>query len=178
MFENFSKIIFKYSANQSFFSIIQMISIFKNLNIFNSKYFYSDSEKKVFCEIAIFFQHFQQCLYLFCESNLLNKMKTIFYDFVNTWFENQSNFIFLREFDIILTNAFFFICFQYDVQFRFSNICIRIFLWNFRKINKILFVCFAKATEIENDDIFIVFQFWFLRFVSRHRFFRFKSETQ
>ena len=107
MFENFSKITFKYSTNQNFSSIIQMISIFKNLDIFNSKYFYFDSEKKIFCEIANFFQHFQQCLHLFCELNLLNRMKTILYDFVNTWFENQSNFIFLRKFDITLTNAFF-----------------------------------------------------------------------
>ena len=89
-----------------------MISIFKNLNIFNSEYFYSDSENEVFCEIANFLQHFQQCLYLFCESNLLNRIKTILYDIVNKWFDDQSKFISLREFDIILTNAFSFSVFN------------------------------------------------------------------
>ena len=83
-----------------------MISVFKSLDIFNPEYLYSDSKNEIFCEIANFFQHFQQCLHLFCESNLLNRMKTVFYDFVSTWFEDQSNFTFLREFDIVLTNAF------------------------------------------------------------------------
>ena len=92
-----------------------MISILKSLSIFNSEYFYSDSENEVFCEIASFFQHFQQCLHLFCESNLLNRMKTVLYDIVSTWFDDQSKFISLREFGIVLTNAFF--SFVFDTMF-------------------------------------------------------------
>ena len=34
-------------------------------------------------------------------------MKVIFYNFVDIWFKNQSNFIFLHDFDIVLTKTFF-----------------------------------------------------------------------
>ena len=34
-------------------------------------------------------------------------MKIILCDFVDIWFENQSNFIFLHDFDIVLTKTFF-----------------------------------------------------------------------
>ena len=46
-----------YLASQRFSSIFAMTSIFKSLEVFNSKYFCSDSEKKIFCEIASFLQH-------------------------------------------------------------------------------------------------------------------------
>ena len=71
-----------------------------------------------------------------------------------------------------------FICYQHNIQLKSSSICIRIFLWNFRKINEFWFVCFAKTTEIESSNIFIVFQFRFLRFASRYRFFWFKFKAQ
>ena len=105
-----------------------MTSIFKSLNVFNSKYSYSDSEKRIFCEIANFLQHLQQCLHLFCESNLLHRMKILFYDSVNTWFEDQSNFVFLREFDITLTKAFssFVFSTMFNSNFRvftFESLC-------------------------------------------------------
>ena len=35
-------------------------------------------------------------------------MKVILYDFVDVWFENQSKFISLHDFDIVLTKAFSF----------------------------------------------------------------------
>ena len=102
----FFEISFIYLASQRFSSIFAMTSIFKSLEVFNSKYFCSDSEKRIFCEIASFLQHFQQCLHLFCESNLLHRIKAIMYDVVNKWFDNQSKFISLHDFDIVLIKTF------------------------------------------------------------------------
>ena len=116
-FQSFNKFTFFFDHSNDF-------------NIQKSKHFQFEIflfwfKKKKFCEIANFIQYFQQCLHLFCESNLLNKMKTIFYDFVNTWFENQSKFIFLRKFDIVLTNAFFLFVFKQQklkITFEISKI--------------------------------------------------------
>ena len=43
---------------------------------------------------------------MFCESNLLHRMKAIMYDVVNKWFDNQSKFISLHDFDIVLAKVF------------------------------------------------------------------------
>ena len=85
---------------------IVTLFLFANLDIFNSIRFHQNSKKKRFNQIVIFIQHFQQCQHLYCESKLLEWMKEILCDFVDIWFENQSNFIFLHDFDIALTKTF------------------------------------------------------------------------
>ena len=93
-------------ANWSFFSTSAMTSIFDRLEIFNSAFSYDWFEDELFNQIADFLQHLQQCLHLYCESELLDLLIIALVDFVNAWFDDQSKFIFLREFDIVLTSAF------------------------------------------------------------------------
>ena len=85
-----------------------MSSIFNELEIFNSIFFYNWFEDELFNHIADFFQHFQQCLHLYCESKLLDLLIIVFIDFVNVWFDDQSKFILLHDFDIVFTKTFFF----------------------------------------------------------------------
>ena len=80
--------------------------LFANLDNFNSARSHQNSEKKRFNQIVIFIQHFQQCQHLYCESKLFEWVKIVLCDFVDIWFENQSNFIFLHDFDIALTKTF------------------------------------------------------------------------
>ena len=84
-----------------------MFSIFDDFEIFNSTFFYNWFEDELFNQITNFFQHFQQCLHFYCESKLFDWLIIIFVDFVNAWFDDQSKFISLHDFDIVLTNAFF-----------------------------------------------------------------------
>ena len=83
-----------------------MISIFESLDFFNSTYFYHHSEIELYNQIAHFLQHLQQRLHLYCESDLLDQLITILNDFVNKWFDDQSKFISLQNFDIVLTKIF------------------------------------------------------------------------
>ena len=86
-------------------SIIEL-SLFASFDIFNSVRSHQNSKKRRFNQIIIFIQHLQQCQHLYDESELLEWMKVILCDFVDIWFENQSNFIFLHDFDIVLTKTF------------------------------------------------------------------------
>ena len=86
-------------------SIVTLL-LFASLDNFNSARSHQNSEKRRFNQVVIFIQHFQQCQHLYCESELLEWMKVILCDFVDIWFENQSNFIFLHDFDIVLTKTF------------------------------------------------------------------------
>ena len=86
-------------------SVIEL-SLFASFDIFNSTRSHQNSEKRRFNQIIIFIQHLQQCQHLYDESELLEWMKVILCDFVDIWFENQSNFIFLHDFDIVLTKTF------------------------------------------------------------------------
>ena len=83
------------------------LSLFANLDIFNSTRFHQNLKRKRFNQIIIFIQHFEQCQHLYCESKLLEWMKVVLCDSVDIWFENQSNFIFLHDFNIVLTKTFF-----------------------------------------------------------------------
>ena len=93
-------------ANWSFSSTFAMTSIFDRLEIFNSAFSYDWFEDELFNQIADFLQHLQQCLHLYCESKLLNLLIIVLADFVSAWFDDQSKFISLHDFDIVLTNAF------------------------------------------------------------------------
>ena len=84
------------------------LSLFASLDIFNSTRSHQNLERRRFNEIIIFIQHFQQCQHLCCESKLLEWMKIVLCDSVDIWFENQSNFIFLHDFEIVLTKTFSF----------------------------------------------------------------------
>ena len=102
----------KISTVNSSFSVSLVVQsntlfLFASLDIFNSSRFHQNLKKRRFNQIIIFIQHFQQCQHLCCESKLLEWMKVIFCDFVDIWFENQSNFIFLHDFSIVLTKTFF-----------------------------------------------------------------------
>ena len=98
------------TVNLSFFVSLVIQSntlfLFANLDIFNSNRFHQNLEKRRFNQIVIFIQHLQHCQQLYCESEVLEWMKIILYDFVEIWFENQSNFIFLHDFSIALTRTF------------------------------------------------------------------------
>ena len=84
-----------------------MTSIFDRLEIFNSAFSYDWFEDELFNQIADFLQHLQQCLHLYCESKLLDLLIIVFIDFVSAWFDDQSKFISLHDFDIVLTKTFF-----------------------------------------------------------------------
>ena len=83
-----------------------MISILDEFEIFNSAFSYNWSENELFNHIANFLQHFQQCLHLYCESELLDLLIIAFIDFVSVWFDDQSKFISLHDFDIAFMKAF------------------------------------------------------------------------
>ena len=93
-------------ANWSFFSTSAMTSIFDRLEIFNSAFSYDWFEDELFNQIADFLQHLQQCLHLYCESELLDLLIIAFTDSVDAWFDKQSKFISLHHFDIALTKTF------------------------------------------------------------------------
>ena len=95
-------------ANWSFFSTFMMTSILDRLEIFNLTFFYDWFENELFNQIANFLQHFQQCLHLYCESKLLDLLIIVSVDFVNAWFDDQSKFISLHDFNIVLTKTFSF----------------------------------------------------------------------
>ena len=82
------------------------LSLLASLDSFNSTRSHQNSEKRRFNQIVFFIQHLQQCQHLYCESELLDWMKVVLCDSVDIWFENQSIFIFLHDFDIALTKAF------------------------------------------------------------------------
>ena len=86
--------------------ILTMTSIFDELEIFNSTFYYNWFEDELFNHIANFLQHFQQCLHLYCESKLLDLLIIAFIDFVNSWFDDQLKFISLHDFNIVLTKTF------------------------------------------------------------------------
>ena len=98
------------TINSSFFVsfVVQSntLFLFASFDIFNSNRSHQNLEKRRFNEIVIFIQHFQHCQQLYCESKVLEWVKVILYDFVDIWFENQSNFIFLHDFSIALTKTF------------------------------------------------------------------------
>ena len=83
-----------------------MTSIFDKFEIFNSIFFYNWFENELFNQIANFFHHFQQCLHFYCESKLLDLLIIAFIDFVDTWFDDQSKFVSLHDFDIVFTKTF------------------------------------------------------------------------
>ena len=100
--------------------------LFANFDIFNSIRFHQNLKKKRFNQIIIFIQHFEQCQHLYCESKLLEWMKIIFCNFVDIWFKNQSNFIFLHDFDIFLTKTFFTSIFNTMFVLSFSIFAIKL----------------------------------------------------
>ena len=81
-----------------------MASIPESLGFFNSTYSYP--EDGLYNQIAHFLQHLQQCLHLYCESDLLDRLITVLNDSVSKWFDDQSEFTSLHDFDIALTKAF------------------------------------------------------------------------
>ena len=106
LFREVFKNTFNCLANWFFFSIFSMTSIFDRFEIFNSTFSYDWFEDELFNQIANFLQHFQQCLHLYCESKLLDLLIIVLADFVNAWFDDQSKFISLHDFDIVLTKTF------------------------------------------------------------------------
>ena len=85
-----------------------MTSILDEFEIFNSTFFYNWLEDELFNHIANFLRHLQQCLHLYCESELLDLLIIAFIDFVSSWFDDQFKFISLHDFSIALTKAFSF----------------------------------------------------------------------
>ena len=95
-------------ANRFWFSVSAMISMFQHIDIFYSKLTFDDSNAKLFNEVEDFLQHFQQCQNQYSKSDMFEWLSTCLKRFALEWFNDQSKFIFLHEFDIALTNAFFF----------------------------------------------------------------------
>ena len=60
------------------------LSLFASLDIFNPVRSHQDSEKRRFNQIIIFMQHLQRCQHLYCESELLDWMKVVLCDSVDT----------------------------------------------------------------------------------------------
>ena len=87
-------------------SILAMTSILDELEIFNSTFSYDWFEDELFNQIADFLQHLQQCLHLYCESELLDLLIIALADSVSAWFDDQAKFISLHDFDIVLTKTF------------------------------------------------------------------------
>ena len=80
----------------------------QHIDIFYSEFIFENLNAELFNEIVNFLQHFQQCRNQYSKSNMLEWLSTCFEKFAFEWFNDQSKFIFLYEFDIVLTNAFFF----------------------------------------------------------------------
>ena len=78
------------------------------MNIFYSEFTLEDSSARFFNEVEDFLQHFQQCRNQYSKSNMLEWLLACLEKFALEWFNDQSKFTFLYEFDIVLTNAFFF----------------------------------------------------------------------
>ena len=130
-----------------------MTSIFASFDIFNSARSHQFSEERLFNQIIIFIQHFQQYQHLYCESDLLDWLKAVLYDFVSNWFDDQSKFISLHDFDIALTKTF---SFSEFVTIQSTNFCsssshkqqkLKI-TFEISKIKRIEFKKISKAKQI------------------------------
>ena len=95
-------------TNRYWFSIFEMTLMFQHMSIFYSEFIFENSNVKFFNEVENFLQHFQQCQNQYSKSNMFEWLSTCLKKFVFEWFNDQSKFIFLHEFDIVLTNAFLF----------------------------------------------------------------------
>ena len=83
-----------------------MPSIPDGLGIFNPAFPYNWSEDGLFNQTTDFLQHLQQCLHLYCESELLDWLITTLVGPASAWFDDQPKFTSLHGFGIALTNAF------------------------------------------------------------------------
>ena len=77
-------------------------------DLFNSTVIDDDSEWNIFSEFTSILQRLQQLQFLHRKSNLFDLLQNCLMSFALNWFKNQSKFISLHDFDIVLTNAFFF----------------------------------------------------------------------
>ena len=75
-------------------------------DLFNSIVIDDDSEWDIFNEFTDILQRLQQLQRLHRKSNLLDLLQDCLMNFALNWFESQSKFISLHDFDIILTKAF------------------------------------------------------------------------
>ena len=80
----------------------------QHIDIFYSKLIFENLNVELFNEIVNFLQHFQQCRNQYSKSDMFEWLSTCFEKFALEWFNDQSKFTFLYEFDIVLTNAFLF----------------------------------------------------------------------
>ena len=80
--------------------------MFQHIDIFYSEFILEDSNARLFNEVENFLQHFHQCQNQYSKSDMLEWLLTCLEKFALEWFNDQSKFIFLHEFDIALTNAF------------------------------------------------------------------------
>ena len=76
-------------------------------DFFNSIVINDDSEWNIFSEFTSFLQRLQQFQRRYRESDLFDLLQDCLMNFALNWFKNQSKFISLHDFHIILTNAFF-----------------------------------------------------------------------
>ena len=80
----------------------------QHIDVFYSKLIFENLNAELFNEIVNFLQHFQQCRNQYSKSDMLEWLSTCLEEFAFEWFNDQSKFTFLYEFDITLTNAFSF----------------------------------------------------------------------
>ena len=137
-------------------SIVELF-LLASFDTFNSARFHQDSEKRRFNQIVIFIQHLEQCQHLYCESELLEWMKVILYDSVDIWFRNQSNFIFLHDFDIVLTKTFFTFIFNTIFSSSFSIFAVESTCETSEKLvvmKSLDQFLFSQTFESEHQEIF------------------------
>ena len=78
----------------------------QHIDVFYSELILENLNAELFNETVNFLQHLQQCRNQYSESNMLEWLSTCLEKSVFEWFNDQSKFTFLYEFDITLTNAF------------------------------------------------------------------------
>ena len=83
-----------------------MASIPASLGIFNPARPHQFPEEGLFNQATTFLQHLQQCLHLYCESELLDLLITVLAGPASAWFDDQPEFTSLHDFGIALTKAF------------------------------------------------------------------------
>ena len=80
----------------------------QHIDIFYSEFIFENLNAELFNEVVNFLQHLQQCRNQYSKSDMLEWLSTCLEEFAFEWFNDQSKFTFVYEFDIVLTNAFFF----------------------------------------------------------------------
>ena len=104
--------------------IAKSISTFRDIDIFDSTFICDIQKFDLYNQVTNFLQHFerQQSQHQYRKSDVFALLFKCFRNFAFAWFNNQSNFIIIQNFDRNLTCAFFIISLEFIAKTSDSHI--------------------------------------------------------